>query len=227
MRITALVVVLLASCERAGSGDHGWWCFTDELGLCHASRQACELARSVLHPQGSCERRDTAFCVEDGCYMRGVLKCEPECTANREACGVIEEKKHGRCQESAPPAHPERWPDYVEPGWWCWQAGVTGREVSACYKYRPECDWALDDTLAKAGLTHDAALARGLAHACQRPDGPVSCFSFGTVLGKAYNCFLSLPTCELARGQRELLRSGSGSAVMRGEISACAPWIYD
>lgn len=206
-----LLVFALAACERIPPRDQAsWWCWTDSV--CFAERTECESVAKVIDGELTCNSRAVAFCRR-GCgpIQPGVTpSCGPSCGSDRETCEMLDGSTP--CLEEAPPKYPAVF-DYSTPGFWCHDIRGPFGNASWCVKDKEECEWILDDTLAKVGSKR----ATGYV-GCSRPTAPVHCWS-RRVEGKlVFTCVLTRDFCEMTR------TSVLGSAA---EVSSCAPWAYD
>ena len=223
-----VVVLALAACERnSPTTKRAWWCWKDSV--CFAMRDACQRTATAAHVETTCVPHATAFC-RHGCDPLTPDKepsCGRLCAVDREACEV-NDRRTTPCREESPPSHPELFPNYVEPGWWCWsQRGPDGNEFSWCDQMKERCEWFLDDTLRKVGLTRAMAVASdaGAGAGCTRPTTPVYCWS-RTVDGElAFVCTLSRQLCEASRATLPSMPVPPGHTVR--DASECAPWPYD
>ena len=87
------------------------------------------------------------------------------------------------------------------------------------------CEWELDDTVRKLGMTAANAIANGVAKACERPASPPICWSHLVDDQLAYVCVLARDLCETTREAARRMTAPSGHTY--GEPSPCAPWPYD
>jgi hypothetical protein len=217
-----LILCALVACKRdATQAQASWWCWTDSV--CFAERSECQDVARVIGTRPTCVARATAFCRR-GCspIEPGVTPvCGAWCAVDRESC----EDLHGstKCLEEAPPKRPELF-EYSTPGFWCYDLQGPRGSASWCMKDREECEWMLDDSLAKVGMTRVSAGGAALA-GCSRPTMPVNCWS-RRVDGKlALVCTLTPEFCEATRAYAETMPVPAGHSVT--DISACAPWAYD
>ncbi len=204
MRSIALFVAI-AACSR--SAEHSWWC-TDSM--CVATKDDCARMAQALHTGATCKPRGTAVCSH-GCEQTGGKRlCAPTCAVDRETC-EMDAARASSCREEQPPAHPELFPFYVEPGWWCGE--VKAGAVSSCEKVKESCE----DTLHVE---------------CRRTTSPVYCWSrrltgaaaMTTAAGGklAFVCTKTLAFCEQTLAFARA--SGSGEFEI---ASGCSVWPYD
>ena len=146
-----ILLVLLVGCSSKGAAP-AWTC-TDSI--CFATPAACAEFVAGAAGVSSCGPRPVAFCSH-GCQpsQNGAYpSCRATCATDLDTCKAM----GGRtCQQEAPPD-----PIFHDrtPGFWCFQyQGAPGRpSVSWCTKYREECDYLIDDTLAKLGGNRQTA----------------------------------------------------------------------
>jgi len=199
MRFIAAVatIVALAACTP-GPRKNGlaWSCWPDSV--CFGDSEACERVSRSLNLGNTCVRTPTAFCRR-GCdtpQASGARpSCSPYCAVDRAAC-ELNTHRTGPCVEEPPPDHPELFPEYSEPGWWCWDLHGPGGALSSCAKAKEDCDWELDDTLAKLGRTRTTAGVVSGRVECARPAAPVVCWSRRIDGELAFVCSVTQAFCE-------------------------------
>jgi hypothetical protein len=203
-----VVVLAVVGCSRA-SHDPSWWCWT--ASKCFATEDDCKLASHRKEPD--CTPQATAFCAH-GCATGsdGRPHCAPECWARRSSC-TDDTARAASCREEPPARHPELFPMYSEPGWWCGTAIVpSGKFVGVCEK---------GEALCSDMLSH----AAGTSITCEQTTGTVYCSaqagagSDWVARKPRYWCAPSQATCDQLRA---LFRDAGSDAG-----TACAAWAYD
>jgi len=199
-----VLVVALAACSRGGD-SRSWWC--SEF-MCVATQDDCTRMVKAIHAGGTCTAHATAFCAH-GCEKRGdQTLCSPTCSIDRETCAT-DVARAGTCREEPPPAHPELFPYYVEPGWWCGDIGA----ISSCEKAKDACEKTVNGPCTRASQQPYCWGRRltGAAAASTAAGGKV-----------AYVCTKTMESCDqtlqFARAK------GSGDFEI---ASVCAAWPYD
>jgi hypothetical protein len=160
LRLSCLLVCASAvACSRAPADPVGpsWWCRT---GKCYPTRADCSLGTTA-----TCVVQSTAFCAHGCVTSEGNAPiCAPACYAERSRC-TDDPARAASCREDSPPAHPDLFPMYSEPGWWCGTTTIpSGKDIGLCDKGKASCE----SLLSRAGR---------VAVTCERPPGPVFCWA--------------------------------------------------
>jgi hypothetical protein len=177
----------------------------------------CEAIGEALSFPG-CSPHATAFCHDTCSPDPGGAgdQCRRACFTTRTMCEDAGPDGED-CSAEPLPAHPERFPWYLEPSWWCYELHGEAGRASHCVKERSACEAAIMDLARKLGRTPDTLPGLRAPLVCARPDRDVYCSSqvmHGVV---AYLCSLDSVLCEQASAQMAV---AAGSPT-----SPCAVWV--
>jgi hypothetical protein len=216
----SLIVLALVACGKSAAPpppeptSATWWCWPETA--CFALKARCEAASIATKVAEPCTPRATAFCTT-GCSTTAPgtrPSCSPLCGVDRAACTSFPNPE--TCTSTPPPKHPELFPRYSEPGWWCWSLTGGNGSASECTKAKAHCDFDLADTLAKLGQPPGGAT-------CHRPTSSPFCWSWKLDDELDFVCTVTREHCEAARAMVPPVAPGH----TRTDPTPCTPWSFE
>lgn len=216
-----------------------WWCI-DKLRVCQASRAACDKIVALVHSKlpekrMACVAQPKAWCKQS-CLTDGPA-CAWQCAVDAAECEKPLSKDQqlvAGCRERTPPKHPDAFPNYFEPGWWCSEVRRDdGFIFSNCSKPQRECEGQLDLILMQRGLTRTTVPGVEGRLECKQA-GRVWCSTMKNetelVDTTKFNCARTVALCSKAL---EEMKAASTDGVlsagpMKFKLSdRCEEWTYD
>ena len=170
------VSMALTSCERR-TPSASWYCWRPD-GPCFASPEQCAQSHEVAgeDPGTPCAQRSTAYCS----WSCSADACGDNCYSDLAVCEYFTAQERAvyrePCEQRRPPKHPETFPEYSRPDWWCTDlVAETGEDASYCNNSQQECQRYADLVGGHVPARHSRSRAIATWSTClRRPCAPTT-----------------------------------------------------